>query len=57
MVLVGGEVGGVVARWCTFWPGLSRGGVIGWRVAAEMLSAWLDNGLRMVYGRGVELNG
>lgn len=28
-----------------------------WLVAAEMLSAWLDNGLRMVYGRGVELNG
>lgn len=56
-MLVGGEVGGVVARWCTFWPGLSRGCVIGWGVAAEMLSAWLDNGLRMVYGRGVELNG
>lgn len=33
-------------------------GVCDWLgVAAEMLSAWLDNGLRMVYGRGVELNG
>lgn len=41
MVLVGGEVGGVVARWCTFWPWLSREGVIGWLRRRCLVRGWI----------------